>query len=157
MINLIANLIALLGALIGQVSCEQAVEDADFTHVAGLEMSCITTEYRDLILPESGAVGWFNGDENHIYLLNDQGYQYTTEIISHEVGHAWDLQLGTNFNGYPSFFSETNTDFDVEEFARMYSHYRGMWPANEDLTYHQVIPTQDDYEAMVSAGWLPRQ
>jgi len=101
------------------------------------------------------AAGWYNGDTDTAYVMNDMSLEYTIEVLEHELAHAWDLKKGTELNGYPSFFSETHTGFDIEQFARLQTLWRGVWPAEE--VYPDVIPTEDEWARMEAAGWLSQQ
>ena len=161
MTNLFALLMNMVALATAQGQCEQAVIDTadNYSHIENLNVTCIDSEYRaDFWSPwpeidSTGVVGWFDVYTNSVFVMDDLGYQYTTEVIEHEIGHAWDWQLGGRVNGYPSYFSETNTGFDLEEFARMYSFHAGMWPENE--IYPDTIPTNAEFFAMEQDGWLP--
>lgn len=97
-------------------------------------------------------LAYYNGDVNHITISDNLTLEYTVEVLWHEFAHAWDLQKGTELNGYPSFFSETHTGFDVEQFARLQTLYLGEWPEGE--TFPDTIPTEAEFAQMAAAGWL---
>ena len=122
------------------------------THAGPTSMVCAD----DATKAEAGvtqqAIGWYNGDTDTAYVMEGLSFQYTREVMAHEIAHAWDLRKGTETNGFPSFFSTTHTGFDVEQFARLQTLHRGEWPANE--AYPDVIPTDDDWARMDAAGWL---
>ena len=99
-----------------------------------------------------GAAGWYNGETDTAYVMNDLSVSYTIEVLEHELAHAWDLKKGTEHNGYPSFFSETHTGFTVESFARLQTLHRGVWPTAE--RFPDVVPTEGDWRLMERAGWL---
>jgi len=99
------------------------------------------------------AFGWYDGYEDRLYVQEGLSFYYSMEVVAHEAAHAHDLRLGTRVNGYPSFFSETHTGFDVEEYARMVTFVSGWWPRDE--VFPDVVPSSEDYWAMHLAGWLP--
>jgi hypothetical protein len=120
--------------------------------VAGdTEIKCVTPGDR-IEYGMEYAVGWYNGDEDIAYLVNDLSFEYSREVLQHELAHAWDLAKGTELNGTPSFFSETHTGFDIEQFARLQTLWLGAWPVDE--VYPDVIPTDDEWDRMNRAGWL---
>ena len=112
---------------------------------------CVSEEYATSVGMEHAA-GWYNGDIDEIFVIDSLTFQYTREVLAHELAHQADLEKGTRINGYPSFFSETHTGFDVEEWARMITYVNGDWPTNE--VFPDAIPTQEDIIAMRDAGWL---
>ena len=98
------------------------------------------------------AAGWYNGYTDTVYVMYDMSLEYTIQVLEHELAHAWDLKKGTELNGYPSYFSETHTGFDVEQFARLQTLWMGEWPEGEE--FPDVIPTEDEWSRMEAAGWL---
>lgn len=135
--------------------CWMAV--ASVTGLAGdTEIFCISEGDRMEWVAEwphlDHAAGWYDGNTNTVYVMNDMGYEYTVEVLYHELAHAWDLEKGTLYNGEPSYFSATQTGFDVEEFARLQTLWLDMWPENE--VFPDVVPTLSEWEAMERAGWL---
>ena len=103
--------------------------------------------------PDNPAVvGWYDGYQDTAYVVQGLGHRYTVEVLWHELAHAWDLKKGTELNGYPSFFSETHTGFDLESFARLQTLRLGVWPEGE--TYPDTVPTDAEWAAMGAAGWL---
>lgn len=136
--------------LIANLLCAAAAATMPFA-AAGTEVVCVSEQYASSVGMEHAA-GWYNGDTDTAYVIDDLDFGYTQEVLAHEFAHAWDLKKGTKLNGYPSFFSETHTGFDVEEFARLQTLHLRVWPANE--VYPDVIPTSSEWGAMDRAGWL---
>ena len=115
------------------------------------EVVCVSPEYAAAVDMEH-ALGWYNGYEDRAYVVEGLSYGYTQEVLWHELAHAWDLKKGTEVNGYPSFFSETHTAFDLEQFARLQTLWLGVFP--EDEVYHDTVPTDGEWRKMYAAGWL---
>jgi hypothetical protein len=112
-----------------------------------------STFWQDQSYDEEGTIlGFFDGNENHIVVSNDLTMDYTIEVLWHEAAHAWDLKKGTELNGYPSWYSETHTGFDVEQFARLQTLHLGVWPEWE--VFPDVTPTDSEWALMEQAGWL---
>lgn len=112
------------------------------------EVVCVSPEEATI----DGAIGWYDGYEDTAYVVEGLSFGYTQEVLWHELAHAWDLKKGTEVNGYPSFFSETHTGFDVEQFARLQTLWMGVWPNGEEWT--DVVPSVGDWRLMYGAGWL---
>ena len=136
--------------MIGVLSCLMAL-----TSMLGVAddtgMYCVSPEYAE----EAGmghALGWYDGYEDAAYVVTGQTIEYTAEILWHELAHAWDLKKGTELNGYPSFFSETHTGFDLEAFARLQTLHLRVWPEGE--AFPDAVPTDAEWTAMGRAGWL---
>ena len=118
------------------------------------DIHCISQDAADAAVP--GAAGWYDGDTNDIYVVDNLTFAYTRQVLAHEVAHEADLTKGTELNGYPSFFSETHTGFDVEEWARMVTYTDGVWPTDErypDAWIYQARAASD-IRRMTAAGWI---
>ena len=121
-------------------------------HAGETSLECISAEEATEVHGMENPLGWYNGDTDTAYVIEGLSHTYTQEVIWHELAHAWDLKKGTELNGFPSFFSETHTGFDLESFARLQTLHLGVWPSGE--RYPGEIPTEAEWTAMESAGWL---
>jgi hypothetical protein len=142
----------MLGALICSLAALTMVGAAGET-----EIVCISPEAAEMA-DMGHAAGWYNGDIDVAFVKDDLGFSYTRAVLFHELAHSWDLRKGTELNGYPSFFSETHTGFDAEEFARLQTYQLGEWPEAEaypdEWAYRNPSDIGRDMKRMDRAGWL---
>jgi len=103
----------------------------------------------------SHAAGWYNGDEDKVYVVYSPQVSpdYVLAVLAHELVHADDLRIGTLVNGYPSFYSQTNTTYDIEHYARLVTHINGSWAINE--TFPDALPTAHETAHFRALGVLP--
>ena len=147
-----------MSELFANLMCVLAIATSSHMAPDHTEAACIPQDevqqfwQQNYLADDPGAAGWYDGDQDKIFVVAGYGFEYATQVFAHEAAHAHDLARGTAVNGYPSWWSETHTSFDVEEWARLVTYVNGDWPADEQ--FPDAIPTAEEIAAMRDAGWL---
>jgi hypothetical protein len=146
------------GEVFAEIACAIGIALGSPLAPAHTEAVCIPQDevqqfwQQNYLADDPGAAGWFDGNTDTIYIVTGWSIQYSYEIFAHEAAHAHDWARGTEVNGYPSWWSQTHTGFDVEEWARLVTYVNGDWPADEQ--FPDPIPSAEDVATMRAAGWF---